>query len=93
MGHKFLVHAPGDSVGVAVEPIRGGETVEGVVLEDDSTVRLKAADDIPLGHKIALAAVKPGDPVVKYGEPVGRATAAIAPGTHVHAHNLKSARW
>ncbi len=93
MRHKFLVHAPGDSVGVAAEPIEAGETVEGVVLEDDSTVRATATGAIPLGHKIALLAVPSGGAVTKYGVTIGVATAAIAPGEHVHVHNLKSARW
>jgi (2R)-sulfolactate sulfo-lyase subunit alpha len=93
MPHKFLVHAPGDSVGVAIESITTGEDVEGVVLENDSIVRLKALDDIPLGHKVALAAIATGSDVAKYGVRIGRAIAAITAGQHVHTHNLKSARW
>jgi (2R)-sulfolactate sulfo-lyase subunit alpha len=93
MRHKFLVHAPGDSVGVAVEPISAGETVLGVVLEDNSTTTITAQDAIPLGHKIALVSLSAGDPVTKYGESIGLAIAAIAPGQHLHVHNLKSARW
>ena len=93
MRHKFLVHAPGDSVGVAVEPISAGETVQGVVLENNSTTTITAQDAIPLGHKIALVRLSAGDPVTKYGESIGLAIAAIAPGQHLHVHNLKSARW
>jgi (2R)-sulfolactate sulfo-lyase subunit alpha len=93
MPHKFLVHAKGDSVGVAVEDIRAGETAEGVILEDESPVTIKALQDIPLGHKIALTSIGPGATVIKYGEPIGKAMAAIRPGEHVHTHNLKSARW
>jgi (2R)-sulfolactate sulfo-lyase subunit alpha len=93
MRPKFLVHALGDSVGVAAEPIGAGETVEGVVLEDNSSVRARATHDIPLGHKIALLPVGTGAPVTKYGVTIGVATAAIKPGEHVHVHNLKSARW
>ena len=93
MRHKFLVHAPGDSVGVAVEPIAAGETVQGVVLEDNSTTTITAQDAVPLGHKIALVRLSAGDPVTKYGESIGLAIAAIAPGQHLHVHNLKSARW
>lgn len=44
--------------------------------------------DIPLGHKVALAAIQAGEPVIKYGARIGRATEAIAPGDHVHLHNL-----
>ena len=93
MRHKFLVHAPGDSVGVAVEPISAGETVQGVVLEDNSTTTITAQDAVPLGHKIALVPLSAGDSVTKYGESIGRALTAIAPGQHLHVHNVKSARW
>ena len=93
MLHKFLVHAKGDSVGVAVEDIRAGEAAEGVILEDESTIKIKALQDIPLGHKIALTSIAEGMRVIKYGEPIGKAVAPIKPGEHVHVHNLKSARW
>lgn len=93
MGHKFLMHSPGDSVGVAVEPIAAGETVQGVVLEDNSTTTITALDPIPLGHKIALVRLSAGDAVTKYGESIGRAIATIVPGQHLHVHNVRSARW
>ena len=32
----------------------------------------------------------PGEIIVKYGMPIGVATEAIAPGEHVHVHNIKS---
>lgn len=93
MPHKFLVHAKEDSVGVAVEDIRAGEVAEGVILEDESTIKIKALQDIPLGHKIALTSIAQGATVTKYGELIGKAMAAIKPGEYVHTHNLKSARW
>ncbi|MGN0833730.1 MAG: UxaA family hydrolase [Kiritimatiellia bacterium] len=40
------------------------------------------------GHKYALRAIAVGENVVKYGMPIGHATAAIAPGEHVHVHNM-----
>lgn len=92
MAYKFLVHAKEDHVGVAVEDIRAGEAVEGVCLEDDSTVTVKAIQEIPLGHKVSLTSLTEGAPVIKYGEPIGMASATIKPGEHVHVHNLKSAR-
>ena len=46
------------------------------------------AEAVALGHKIALAPIAAGDPVIKYGVRIGHATAAIAPGDHVHLHNL-----
>jgi altronate hydrolase len=45
-------------------------------------------EPIPSGHKIATAAIAKGAPVRKYGQVIGVATADIAPGAHVHVHNL-----
>lgn len=47
---------------------------------------------VPFGHKIAIRSIKCGEPVRKYGESIGVATQDIAPGSHVHVHNLQSAR-
>ena len=40
------------------------------------------------GHKYAIRPIAEGEDVVKYGMPIGHATRAIAPGEHVHSHNL-----
>ncbi|HEY7790818.1 MAG TPA: UxaA family hydrolase [Vicinamibacterales bacterium] len=93
MAHKFLVHAPDDSVGVAIREIEAGEAVEGVVLSDNSVVTVKATQKIPLGHKIALQSIAAGATVIKYSIPIGVATSAIKPGEHVHVQNVKSGRW
>ncbi|MBP7705532.1 MAG: altronate dehydratase [Caulobacter sp.] len=72
---------PRDDVAVALRDLIAGERIEA----------LTVAVDIPKGHKIALRAVAAGDPVRKYGFPIGLASAAIAPGDHVHSHNLETA--
>jgi len=51
---------------------------------------LTAVDPVPVGHKLAVALIAAGDKVIKYGAPIGSATRDIAPGQHVHTHNLKS---
>ena len=43
---------------------------------------------IPAGHKAAIRAFGPGDPVIRYGQIIGFATQPIAPGEHVHVHNI-----
>jgi len=92
--YKFLIHEPGDSVGVAVADIRAGENVSGTYLHDHSRrVQVAAKNDIPLGHKIALVAVPNKGKVVKYGIVIGGAVKEIAAGEHVHVHNVKSLRW
>ena len=40
------------------------------------------------GHKYALRDIREGENVVKYGMPIGHATAFIRKGDHVHVHNL-----
>ena len=62
-------------------------------MESDSTVRLKALDAIPLGHKIALKDIKKGETLLKYGHDIGRAVSAIGKGRHAHVHNVKTKRW
>ncbi|MEV6130548.1 altronate dehydratase family protein [Streptomyces violaceusniger] len=47
-----------------------------------------AVDDIPAGHKVAVRAINESAPVRKYGEVIGVALRDIAPGAHVHLHNL-----
>jgi len=42
----------------------------------------------PRGHKVALRDIKQGEPVIKYGQSIGRATTDITPGQHVHQQNL-----
>ncbi len=91
---KFLIHEPGDSVGVAVADIRSGELVTGTYLTDHSqTIELAARDDIPLGHKIAITDLPAKGKVLKYGVVIGGALAPITIGQHVHVHNLRSLRW
>lgn len=73
---------PRDSVAVALRDIAEGETVHG------PGCSVVARTAIPKGHKIALAAIAAGDEIRRYGWPIGVATAPVAPGDHVHSHNL-----
>ncbi len=90
----FLVHDDSDSVGVVVvEDSTAGKTLTGWVMESDATITIEAIDDIPLGHKIALNDLASGDHVIKYGFAIGRTTAPIAKGAHLHVHNTKTEKW
>ena len=91
--HKLLIHKGGDHVGVATSDIEAGEEVIGVYMDDDTTILVKSRDFIPLGHKIAIVARDPGDPVLEYGIRIGIASERWQVGDYVHTHNLKSARW
>lgn len=90
----FLVHDKTDTVGVVVvEDVKAGQELTGWLMEDDSTVKLKAVNDIPIGHKLATREIKQGDTVIKYGFDIGKAVAAIKVGEHAHVHNVKTKRW
>lgn len=92
--HKFLVHNPGDHVGVAIVDIEKGEEIYGVILSDDSTTTtIVSRSNVPLGHKIALSDLTTGSKVIEYSVPVGVVTQNISIGEYVHTHNLKTARW
>ena len=89
----FLAHEKGDLVGVATLDIKLGQVAKGVYMDSQEPVEVKAVMDIPLGHKIALADMKVGDTVLKYGTDIGKVVAPIRKGEHVHIHNLKTKRW
>ena len=42
------------------------------------------------GHKYAIKDIKSGENVIKYGNPIGRATCDIKAGEHVHSHNVST---
>ncbi len=90
----YLVHEEGDTVGVVViEDATAGKRLSGWLMASDETISVTAIDDIPLGHKVALAAIKNGDTIIKYSHDIGQATADIPQGGHAHVHNLKTKRW
>ena len=73
MSTQFIVHDKVDTVGVVVvENVKPGKELTGWIMETDETIKLKALDAVPLGHKIALQDLKTGDTVLKYGHDVGR---------------------
>lgn len=90
---QFLVHEKGDTVGVATVDIKANETVKGLFMDTQAPVEIKALNDIPLGHKIALVGMKQGDTVIKYSHDIGVVSAPFSAGAHVHIHNLKTKRW
>ena len=90
---QFLIHEKADTVGVATVDIETGETAKGLCMDNQENIEVKALQDIPLGHKIALAEMKVGDTVIKYGNDIGKVVADIKKGEHTHIHNLKTKRW
>jgi len=75
-----------DNVAVCLRAITAASTVR------FGSLAVRALADIPPGHKIALEAIACGDLVRKYGQPIGRTSAAVAAGEHVHVHNVEGMR-
>jgi len=91
--HGILLHQSIDDVGVAVVDLSAGAEVGARTLEGEHLGCVTIIEDIPLGHKVAMADVPAGQEVVKYGRSIGRATHDIARGAWVHTHNLRTTRW
>ncbi len=67
---------------VALHDLEPGQTLP---IGDRSVV---VRQFIPAGHKMAIREIAPQTPVHKFGWSIGLATTPIAPGEHVHSHNL-----
>ena len=71
-----------DNVATALRALQQGESIHDIAI----------IQDIPAGHKVALRDIELSQPVIKYGETIGLATANIVTGEHVHIHNVEGLR-
>lgn len=76
--------SPLDNVAVLVRRLPAGARVS---LETGEVILDR---DLGLGHKIACRPIAVGGKIMKYGVSIGSATHPIAPGQHVHLHNMQS---
>src|SRR5688572_30678960 len=74
---------PKDNVGVALVDLNPGDDADGV----------RCLNEVPAGHKLALADIEPGQPVRKFGQIIGFAPEAVRRGEHVHVHNCRYAEF
>jgi len=75
---------PADNVAVAIHALVAGDEAEA------DGVRVRVRENVGAGHKVALSLLEQGEPVVKYGFPIGVTTQPIAAGSWVHNHNLRT---
>lgn len=73
---------PDDNICVAARNLSAGQTL------DIAAAHVPLSEPVRLGHKIAVRPIAKGQFVRKYGQIIGQATEAIAPGQWVHSHNL-----
>jgi altronate hydrolase len=74
----FIRLHPDDDVVIARQQLMSGSSVENIAVRGL----------IPPGHKIATRVIEPGQAVRRYNQIIGFASQAIAPGEHIHTHNL-----
>ena len=90
----FVLHDTKDTVAVVVvEGVKAGTEMQGWIMDADKMTNVVALQDIPIGHKVALADMATGDTVWKYGIDMGKVVAPIKAGEHAHVHNIKTKRW
>jgi altronate dehydratase small subunit len=96
MGHQIeagadaLVMDGRDQVATALRDMAAGEQIRYML--GGSVTMVTLLDPIPFGHKLAVMNIEAGIEVRKYGEVIGRTTAAIERGRHVHVHNIEGIR-
>jgi altronate dehydratase small subunit len=83
MSRRYIIVDKRDNVATAITDLGVGEKIRAG--EKEIVIR----QDIRYGHKFSLTGIAEGEYVVKYGEYIGRATEIIAPGEHVHVHNVE----
>jgi len=81
-GNSAIHLHPADNIAVARVPLMPGAALH------LNGVDVTVADAVPAGHKVALRPIAAGEPVLRYGQMIGRASQTILPGQHVHTENL-----
>ncbi len=78
---------PRDNVAVAKTDLQPGTSLARTQRQQEAGYIL-VVEVVPMGHKVALRSIPAGEPVYKYGQPIGFASESIRPGQHVHDHNV-----
>jgi|TARA_X000000950_G_C13334346_1_gene425903 (2R)-sulfolactate sulfo-lyase subunit alpha len=90
----IIIHDEKDNVGVVViEKVNKNQKCNCWIMENDKSVNIQSITEIPLGHKIAMKDLGPGDTILKYGHDIGKVVKDIKKGDHVHVHNVKTKKW
>lgn len=92
MNRRALIINLRDNVANLIGPGNKGEEVQCTIERQQETEAIKLLDDIPSNHKFARVDIKAGEPILKYGLSIGRASKDIRRGEYVHIHNIESNR-
>ena len=89
---RAILLDPKDDVAAVLYGVDKGDTVTITdAVSGKPLMHLDVRQKIPFGHKVALREIASDKPVLRYGWPIGIATADIRVGEHVHSHNMRSA--
>ena len=91
MAQKAIWLNVNDDVATALTDLEMGEKIE--ISVEDRSVQVVLREAISFGHKCALRDIAPGEDVLKYGLPIGKALERIHAGEWVHVHNCRSDRF
>jgi hypothetical protein len=86
MFRKNIMITPEDSVAMLLEDGRKGDYIETV------NGKVELLEDVEFAHKVLVRDLKKGDPVIKYGEEIGRMMKDAPKGTWIHNHNMSCLR-
>lgn len=82
---KALKFQPDDNVVVALEALQPGDQL---CIHGEAT-DVYVLEQIPQGHKVAVADIRAGEEIRKYDHVIGTATVDIPKGGYVHVHNVQ----
>jgi altronate hydrolase len=83
MKPNVVIINAGDNVAVVLDDVKEGEAIH---LPDGEVI--VACSDIPYSHKVAVADIKAGGYVYKYGEVIGAVKEKVRKGDWIHTHNM-----
>lgn len=86
MKKRSWIVKEGDSVAVLLEEAAAGDWIE------SPAGALSLREPVPMAHKVCLKDMEAGEPVIKYGQEIGRMTQPAPAGSWIHRHNLACMR-
>jgi altronate dehydratase small subunit len=89
MGLSILIDGA-DNVATVLQKTHPGDEI---IVQDRNLKKVGnviSRGEIPFAHKISLVDIGKGCSIYKFGVVIGRATADISTGDHVHVHNVIS---
>jgi altronate dehydratase len=92
MALRALIIHHDDNVANLIGPGAQGGQVECTVEGRPARETVTLVDDIPANHKFARVDIRAGQPIIKYGLSIGKASRDIRRGQYVHVHNIESNR-